>query len=247
MATIIFLLVLPQYEGKIVFFIVQEARSFLLLFSVLFVLPQVVILFSLLLKIAVPPFHSWVMVIIQRLRGFSFVFFLTLLKILPFFLACSFVSFVLFPLVVFFLFLNNVWIIRTTKVKELFLFSSGLNFFWFLFCFFLFLKVFFLYLFLYLFLITKILFLQEQKYFWGNLGIFIFLFGAPPFFIFFIKWVIIATSSTILYVFAVIMLLLVIRTFSYFRIMYSLFLSKRRNEQRTVFYFSWAGCAKVVM
>ena len=234
----LFLNFIENKEKKIVFFLVQEVSTFVFLFAILFVFPVFVILITLFMKIAVPPLHFWFLSILKRIVPLSLILFLTVIKIIPFYIVRQLFSFFYIFILCVIMLLRNLIIYNSVKARELFLFSSALNFFWFCTCFLVRIKLFFLYLFFYLFLIFKLFELNVmQEKIVMTVFVFVILIGTPPFFIFFLKWVIISIIAYYTLFLTIIILIIVLSTFSYFRVFYQFYIINLRKKYKKYFMY----------
>lgn len=125
-------------EAPIKYLIVQARGSFILLSAVLCrassyvaeVLPWLLCLRAM-LKLRLPPFHLWALNLCERLRWNSLFLFIRIQKILPLILSYkSFFSFSLLSTILVTRVFLPLSALSSTRVKKLFMLSSGFNLAW---------------------------------------------------------------------------------------------------------------------
>ena len=232
LGSIMYVLVLAT-NVKFWFFLVQEIslRGFMLRVFLWDYIPRGVTVLALFLKMAVPPFHGWFIVLLDKLSWRRCIMFLTAIKVVPFYLVLNCFDFSVFHLCWIRGLLSSLLLLVLLRQRKVVFFSSNRiinlllllgyqNIF----------KRFVLFVVYRSFLVLS--FLLRFIWFSGvreGIG-FLFLvvlIGIPGLLIFFVKWLMfIAYSYGVVYLLGF-MLLFLVNLIGYFRLLLLLFFSRK--------------------
>ena len=202
-------------ESKLKYFIIQEVR---VMVFILFVFLDVsfLLVFPILMKIGVPPFHYWMLEVFWKLKKIEMIYFISITKIFPAIIIMSIIRYIfLFPFIVIFLIIQLSPLIFKRGLKVLLFYSSLTNF---IFIFFLrirgMLKIRWIYLFIYLFLtIWSTSSIKEEGIKRVNFFYLFNVLGMPPSPLFFLK---VVSLFLILKSFLLLFFLLIFSLFFYY-------------------------------
>jgi len=198
------------------FIFIQELLTSLLIFTFMFSSSlTLVIVILLIIKIGLPPFHSWAMFLLKSRRWSEYITFLTILKIIPLFILFN-IFIDLKPLLVFFI-ISSVLLLVSLSVKQILFFSRRRNNLFMIiirhFSFFLAATYFILYCLLLLLTVWN----AESKLTteFSRFILFIFI-GIPPMVIFILKYLLFSILKWLPLYFISFLFLLLLNLFCYF-------------------------------
>ena len=197
---------------------------------------RVLLLLCLLIKIASPPFHTWLIRYVHLIDTFPYLFFLTIIKVMPFYLLTRFLSFNYFNLLVVLFILTNLTILHIHNIKEMLLIASAISFLWFTFFFLLYMKLFFIYLAVYFVLLWNTFYHKHaRKDLVYSLFFLLVIIGLPPFVFFIRKYVLFARGTIILEKFMLLIFLRVFRIITFYRFTFIFLLIKKVLDFKLMF------------
>nr|YP_004841761.1 NADH dehydrogenase subunit 2 [Sinentomon erythranum]ADN32968.1 NADH dehydrogenase subunit 2 [Sinentomon erythranum] len=194
-----------QYSSEccLSYYLVQVISSIFFVFFVFFIDFFYVnfILFVMGVSVASAPFHYWGVLVSGGFKDLSFYFFLTIQSLVPFYFSFNFFNLYLIYFFVFFSIFGILGSINQVYLYQVLFYSSVGHMGWMFFSLF----FSFFYFFLYLFVYSLNIFMFISSSFYNIIKVFVkggfyivFLFlslgGMPPFFGFYMKWLIIVES-----------------------------------------------------
>jgi len=203
-------------DSIIKFIFVQEIlRALLILFFISSLYSESILFILLIIKIGIPPFHSWVILLIKRISWLECIIFLTLLKVVPIYIVYNIrfnLNIVLVLSVV-----STFLLFSSSNVKEILFFSRRRNrLLIVLVSYFSYSKAIYFFLFYSLLLVWVIWDIERKRSIDISSCLLLVFIGVPPLIIFIVKYLLFAVYSNRVVFFLPFLILLVLNLYCYF-------------------------------
>lgn len=177
-------------ERTIKYFIIQRVSSILLIYSIIFNIDSLVI-FLLIFKLAIVPFHRWGQDLMSNLSRRRMFLFLTIQKLGILILLCHFSVLLIIPYIIIII---NIYLLLWKNIRNIMFFSSIVHRRWMILLSQLSLRIILLYFFTYMMILIRVFIFSKVNNTWlktEDIQITIrilFIRGLPPLIIFYLKW-----------------------------------------------------------